>query len=129
MKKGIKILVSFILFVFIVGVGGYAILDNLAKRNSNIPINNPDLTKVSSGEYEGEYSISPVSVKVKVIVGEEKYKKIDILKHENGLGKPGEEVVDKVLEHQSLDVDTISGATVSSKCILKAIENSLIGDK
>jgi len=34
-------------------------------------------------------------------------------------------IVDSVIENQSLDVDAISGATYSSKVILKAIENAL----
>ncbi len=34
-------------------------------------------------------------------------------------------ITDKVIDTQSLQVDAISGATYSSKTILKAIENAL----
>ncbi|HHY93241.1 MAG TPA: FMN-binding protein [Firmicutes bacterium] len=34
-------------------------------------------------------------------------------------------VIQRVLQQQALDVDTVSGATSSSKTILKAIENAL----
>ncbi|MDZ7792809.1 MAG: FMN-binding protein [Spirochaetia bacterium] len=34
-------------------------------------------------------------------------------------------MVDAIVEAQSLEVDVISGATVSSKAILKAAENAL----
>ena len=34
-------------------------------------------------------------------------------------------LVDDVISKQSLEVDAVSGATVSSKCIIKAIENTL----
>jgi uncharacterized protein with FMN-binding domain len=56
-------------------------------------------------------------------------KKIEIVRHLNGQGKPAEVIPDRVIEMQSLDVDIISGATYSSKVILKAIENALINEK
>lgn len=34
-------------------------------------------------------------------------------------------LADDVISEQSLEVDTVSGATVSSICIMKAVENAL----
>jgi uncharacterized protein with FMN-binding domain len=50
---------------------------------------------------------------------------IELVKHKNGRGGPAEIIPIKVVEAQSLDVDIVSGATSSSKVILKAIENAL----
>lgn len=50
---------------------------------------------------------------------------IKIIEHENGLGGKAEKIVDDVISRQSLEVDALSGATVSSKYIIKAIENAL----
>lgn len=50
---------------------------------------------------------------------------IDIIRHLNGLGSSAESIVDKIIEKQSLEVDAVSGATLSSKCILKAVENAV----
>ena len=36
-----------------------------------------------------------------------------------------EKIVNDVISEQSSEVDAVSGATVSSKCIIKAIENAL----
>jgi uncharacterized protein with FMN-binding domain len=44
----------------------------------------------------------------------------------NGKGKPAEVIPQKVMDAQSLQVDTISGVTSSSKVILKAIEKALV---
>ena len=41
-------------------------------------------------------------------------------------GEKAEEIIYEVINMQSIDVDTVSGATYSSKVILKAIENALI---
>lgn len=43
----------------------------------------------------------------------------------NGLGSTAESIVNDVVQEQSLDIDIVSGATVSSKCILKAVENAI----
>ena len=40
-----------------------------------------------------------------------------------------DELINNVIKNQSLDVDVVSGATVSSKAILKAIENALNNNK
>lgn len=45
---------------------------------------------------------------------------IDILEHKNERGKPGEAVINEIVDEQKLDVDTISGATNSSKVIKKS---------
>ena len=50
---------------------------------------------------------------------------IKIIEHENGSGSKAEKIVDDVISRQSLKVDAASGATVSSKCIIKAVENAL----
>lgn len=50
---------------------------------------------------------------------------IDLVKHNHGKGASAEIITDKVTEAQSLDVDIVSGATSSSKVILKAIEDAL----
>jgi uncharacterized protein with FMN-binding domain len=64
-------------------------------------------------------------VRVRATVSGGRIASIEILKHFNGQGKPAEAIVPRVVEAQSLGVDTVSGATHSSLTILKAIENAL----
>jgi len=85
----------------------------------------PDLSNIQDGDYIGEYSITPVHVKVKVSVNNHQITDISILQHDNGLGSTAESIVNDIVEEQSLDIDAVSGATVSSKCILKAVENAI----
>ena len=51
--------------------------------------------------------------------------KEQLLEHQTGLGGKAEAIIDQVIQNQSLEVDAVSGATTSSKTILKAIENAL----
>ena len=67
----------------------------------------------------------PVYVKAEVSVTKHKITSIKIIEHENGLGDKAEKIVDDVISRQSLKVDAASGATVRSKCIIKAVENAL----
>ncbi len=120
-KIGI-ILVCVILFVFI---GVKVVLNVFVNDVNSITVLSPDLANISDGIYVGEYSVTPVRVKVEVFVTEHKITDIKIIEHENGLGSKAEKIVNDVISEQSLEVDAVSGATVSSKCILKAVENAI----
>jgi uncharacterized protein with FMN-binding domain len=84
-----------------------------------------DLSTVKDGIYNGSYQVFPIAVEVKVTVKNHAISEITLIKHTNGQGKPAEVIIDQVITKQSLQVDSISGATYSSKVILKAIENAL----
>lgn len=60
-----------------------------------------------------------------VSVSNHRITNITILQHEIGLGSPAESIVNDGVQEQSLDIDAVSGAAVSSKCILKAVENAI----
>jgi len=81
---------------------------------------------LNDGFYNGSYSLFPVSVDVTVSVIDQRVTVINNINHFNGRGKPAEVIIDRILADRTLQVDTISNATYSSKVILKAIENALI---
>ncbi|MFW2487417.1 FMN-binding protein [Clostridium chromiireducens] len=129
MSKKKKIILSSICIIFIIGViagGKYLIsVKNYQKAIKELTINNVDLSKISDGKYIGTYDADLISAKVSVTVKDHKIEEVDLLEHKNGRGKPAEIIPEMVVKAQSLKVDTISGATNSSKTILKAIENAL----
>jgi Uncharacterized protein conserved in bacteria len=90
-----------------------------------ILVASPDLTKVADGTWKGAYDGGLVKVEVAATLKSHRIESVAILKHECGKGKPAERIVDEIVAKQSLDVDTVSGATYSSKCILKATEIAL----
>jgi len=95
------------------------------QRVDAIQIENIDLQKVKDGDYTGEFDAILVKVEVLVKVRDHRITEIELVRHENGRGKPAEVITGHVMEKQSLQVDTISGATASSKVILEAIELAL----
>ena len=104
-------------------------LKEYKEKVANTDINEVDLSTIENGTYEGFYDCYLVKARVNVSVSDHKITDIEIVEHENGRGEAGEQVVPKVMQKQRLKVDTISGATASSKIILKAIELALTGDK
>lgn len=123
-KPGILFIVIAIV-VILLGVVGFKVVNAYKEKIDETTITNVDLTKVSDGTYTGSYDATMVSAEVKVTIQDHKITDIVLVKHNNGKGAPAEVIPDKVKSAQSLDVDIVSGATSSSKVILKAIENAL----
>jgi uncharacterized protein with FMN-binding domain len=88
----------------------------------------PDMGGKSDGLYRGNYTLSgsPVKVVLDVTIQNENIVAINIIDHFcSPIGKKAEKITGKIIEQQSLNIDAISGATGSSKAILKAVENAL----
>ncbi len=126
MKKVIAII---LIIVFLIVIGGVIAFNIMSKKSENelaeAVITDVDLSKIPDGSYSGSSSIFPVKVQVEVNVQNHKIINIKIIKHDNGKGAKAEALTQEVIKAQSLNVDAISGATTSSKAILKAIENAL----
>ena len=104
---------------------GLTAMGQVVKRAKGLPVSSPSLSTVADGLYLGEYVIEPVQVKVLGEVAGGKLQSVEILSHVNGLGKAAEALAKTMVEKQSLEVDAVAGATVSSKCIVKAVEAAL----
>ena len=127
MKIRVRNVVGLSLLVLLVVIG-ISIAVTTKKMNTEagkIIIGGVNLTGISDGTYTGDCSIDFLYAKVAVVVRNQRIEKIEILEHNKGLGGKAEGLVDDVLKTQSLSVDIVSGATMSSKAILKAIENAL----
>jgi uncharacterized protein with FMN-binding domain len=128
MKRKYKILLAVLIVIIAVSLaitGAVKYIEaNLDKLNQ-MSISNVDLSKIEDGVYTGSFSTFPVSAEVKVTVSGHRITGIELVKHNNGKGVGAEVIPDMVVKAQSLEVDTVSGATSSSKVILKAIEDAL----
>lgn len=117
------ILASIIVFIILIVLAIF--FNHVTKKADTILVDNIDLSVIPDGQYIGEYSIFPVYTKIEITVKNHEFSEINILKHDNGLGSSAENIKEDIKKEQSLNVDAISGATVSSKCILKAIEKAI----
>ena len=92
-----------------------------------ISIETLDVTSIPDGDYSGECDVGYIYAKVDVSVSDGIIENIELIEHRNERGAAGEGVIDEILAKQSVEVDAISGATNSSRVIMKAVENALSG--
>lgn len=122
--KRMKRVVICVLVVLVgIGISMIVLLQDITQKTNQIKLHTPNLATIKDGVYEGRYSIFPVSAKVKVYIEDKRINDVKIITH--GLGKAAENIVSDVLQKQSLEVDTVSQATISSVCILKAAEQAM----
>lgn len=121
-----------IIVVLVLALGFLTAKISLTRSEGNLKqlalseISDVDLDAAEDGVYIGSYSAYPVSAQVRVTIKNHTIKEIELLKHDNGQGQGAEIIPEKVIEAQSLKVDSVSGATYSSKVILKAIQDALL---
>lgn len=99
-------------------------------RVRQMDIQNVDLSSIRDGDYIGSFSYSGFEYRVRTIVKNQKIINIEILQNRaTRHAKRAEGVIAEIVKKQTPDVDAISGATTTSKAIMKAVENSLFNNK
>ncbi len=114
--------------VAVVIVAGYLAAGGLQSNLEQLAVStiaSIDLSEIQDGTYTGTYTAIPISAEVHVTVQNHRLTAVELVKHSHGRGTAAEVILDEVLRQQTLGVDAISGATHSSKVILKAIEDAL----
>ena len=99
------------------------------ERNAvrNIEFQDIDLSLVADGDYRGEFGYGSNMYEVEVKVIDHKIVAIEVVKNRDSEhAKKAEGVIERVIDAQSVQVDVVTGATTTSKAILKAIENALL---
>lgn len=125
----VKIIAAVLAVALVTGIyfaGNYIYqLQEYKKRIAAISISAVDLSKIPDGSYIGSYDAIMISATVRVNIHNHQISGIDLISHKNERGKKAEVIVNEIKSAQSLKVDTITGATNSSKVILKAVQNAL----
>lgn len=124
------IAVTVVVVLVAAGLGGGLLFTEGERREAkNLPIKALDFKQLNDGTYVGEYEGGKYkwrANKVQVTVSSRKVSDIKLLEHAKSQSpKSTDELFGRVIRSQSLQVDAISGATLTSKAYLKAIENAL----
>jgi uncharacterized protein with FMN-binding domain len=82
-------------------------------------------TTVKDGVYQGFQDNWMVTAKVEVTMSSGTMTDARLLEHHHGPNHGADAILGRVLEKQSLVVDAVSGASYSSKVVLKALELAL----
>jgi uncharacterized protein with FMN-binding domain len=134
-KKGKRNMVGWIILLVILTAAGIPAGIGISKLNKehyearNVSLDGVDFSKLADGEYTGTYEGGMYKWRantVKVIVSGGKLTEIDPISGVQDQGNGSTKMLyDRVIANQSLMVDTISGATLTSKGYLKAVEIAL----
>jgi len=110
---------------------GWTLLSKEHKEARSLPLNAVDFGKLDDGTYHGAYAGGMYGWRANacdVTVANGRVTGIQLVASQD----PGAEntdpemLYDRVIAAQSLQVDTISGATLTSKAYLQAVENALV---
>lgn len=130
MNKQKTIVLPLVSAIFIIGIffGACYLSDvnNYKKAVANITIAEVDLSKIPDGVYDGSYNVGFIAAKVRVTVSNGIIQNIKLVEHKNEQGSSAEVIADNIVKEQKINVNTISGATNSSRVIKKAVENALL---
>lgn len=89
------------------------------------------LFELEDGVYKGTGTGFAGDITVSVQIQDKKIVSIDIIRFsdDEAFFSRAKAVIDIIIEGQTLDVDTVSGATFSSRGIINAVKNALTGEK
>lgn len=135
-KKGKRKMIGWIIALVVLaglaipaGIGWSKLMKEHEEARS-LPLNAVDFSNLADGVYVGEYEGGMYkwrANKVRVTVASGKVVKIEPLEGIDDQGNGSTQMLyDRVIKSQSLQVDTISGATLTANSYLQAIENALI---
>jgi len=119
-----KIVLAVVVTAILTGLLSFMVMA-LFLRPTTLDIGAVDLNTVADGEYIGICQNKILFAVVKVEVADHQITRIDILEHKKSYLEQARIFSDSVISEQSLEVDAVSGATLTSGTIRKAIENAL----
>lgn len=97
-----------------------------SRAAATFPVMAVDPTVVSDGVYPGDAELEGVRISLDVTVQNGMITNITIREHQNGIGFRAEKaVIEQIIQKQTNLVDVVTGASISSKLIMKSVENAL----
>ena len=113
------------------GGAGWSRLMKEHREARSLPLNAVDFGKLNDGTYHGAYEGGMYKWRAnecQVTVSSGKVTDIRLVASKDPAAKntQAEVLYERVIQAQSLQVDTISSATLTSKAYLKAVENALL---
>ncbi len=93
---------------------------------SQLAINDIDLLSLNDGVYRGKYNVGRWSNEVEVEIKDHRIRQITLLKDVR-FSRPEviNELFDRIINKQTLQVEVVTGASVTSKAYLKSMEQAL----
>lgn len=126
MRKLLKILFIIVLIVVVLGVIFYFVGTKDMDKIREYVIPEINMSLIKDGNYTGSCNIGRWSVTVQVTVLNNKITQLEIFEKNDSMFEKTMNIVNKnILNKSNPSFDTITGATITSKCYIIAISEAL----
>lgn len=130
LRTALIVLGAVVAMFLVVSAAALAITEGERREGRNLPIGDVDFSALTDGTYRGSYEGGRYGWRaneVEVIVSGGKVTQIKVI---SSASAPVSAVTDPLFESviaaQSLRVDAVSGASITSKAFLKSVEDALV---
>ncbi len=117
------VLIIVIVLVVLVGGGLFAVTRGM-KEIKNLSIGDPDVSRIQDGVYEGSFKKTRWNYGVKVTVKSGRIADVEVTQKPDD-GDFTAKAAQKIVEAQTVGIDTVSGASINTRAFRKAVENAL----
>ena len=122
--------IGFVILILVAGFTVFLLMGRQVKVLAKQDFGIIHVANLPDGTYQGSASAILVTAQAEVTVRAGRILEIKLLKHSHGPGYGADALCQKIVEANSPDVDTISGATTSSvivkTAVLEALKNGTI---
>lgn len=125
MKKGKKaLLIVGIIIAVLVGTMAIATFKGL-RYVRLMSVNPIDLSKIADGVHAGSFKKGRFAYFVEVAVKDGRIQAVKAADTKQAKSAIIEQILARLVQEQSVQVDTVSGASLTTKAVTKAVENAL----
>jgi uncharacterized protein with FMN-binding domain len=126
MKKGRRILlIAGAVVVLLIGMMAILAFSGMGYVRKLV-VNPVNLSRIADGTHEGRFARGRFSYTVEVSVQDHRIAAVKLMGPQQAQDTLIREVLDSIVRNQSVTVDTVSGASLTTKAVSKAVENALI---
>ena len=124
LKESVRVMISVSIFLIILIL---IIVSSIGLNYyRNLPVQDSELLHLSDGSYQGEVEMGGFTYRLSVVIKDNSIQDIKILNNRpSSYARHAEAVLTRIIENQNANVSAITGATTSSKVLMKAMENAL----
>jgi uncharacterized protein with FMN-binding domain len=125
MRKGIKaLLIVGIVIAALLGITAIGAFSGMSAVRE-MAVNPVDLSEIADGLYPGSFRKGRFSYSVEATVKDHRIQAVKSTGGKQAQGTVVRQILARIVEEQSVKVDTVSGASLTTKAVSKAIENAL----
>ena len=120
-----RLAIGLVILLLAVGIIVYVLMVRQINKLEEQSFDLVDLASLPDGRYQGEATALLVTARVEVFLQDGRIQQVNLLEHRHGPGYGAEAIADSIVEANSPDVDSISGATASSIVVKTAVLEAL----